>query len=179
MDWESLVTPALQSKLSILPRKPGVYLMQDETGKIIYVGAAGDLKKRVSSYFHREIIDPKTIKLVSNISTFDYEIHESREAAFIRERELIRIHHPKYNIEWMDDKDYPLLQITVPSKTELFSRIFIVRSPLNSYDLFFGRKKDVKALRASVRILRRIFPIANKSYCFKTKKPCLDYSIKR
>ena len=153
--------------------------MQDETGKIIYVGAATDLKRRVSSYFHREIKDPKTSKLVSNIRTFDYEIHESREAAFIRERELIRIHHPRYNFEWMDDKDYPLIQITVPSESEIFSRLFIVRSTLNSNDWFFGRKKDVKALRSSIRLLRRIFPIANKTYCFKTKKPCLDYSINR
>jgi excinuclease ABC subunit C len=172
-------TPALRSKLATLPHMPGVYLMQDDTGKIIYVGAATDLKRRVSSYFHREITDRKTSKLVSNIKTFDYEIHESREAAFIRERELIRIHHPHYNIEWMDDKDYPLIQITIPSDIEVFSRLFVVRSPLNSHDWFFGRKKDVKALRSSVRLLRRIFPVANKSYCFRAKKPCLDYSIKR
>ena len=172
-------TPALRSKLATLPHMPGVYLMQDETGKIIYVGAASDLKRRVSSYFNREITDQKTSKLVSNIRTFDYEIHESREAAFIRERELIRIYHPRYNFEWMDDKDYPLIQITVTSETEIFSRLFIVRSPLNSYDWFFGRKKDVKALRTSVRVLRRIFPIANKTYCFRAKKACLDYSINR
>ncbi len=172
-------TPALRSKLAALPHMPGVYLMQDDTGKIIYVGAATDLKRRVSSYFHRDITDPKTSKLVSIIRTFDYEIHESREAAFIRERELIRIHHPRYNFEWMDDKDYPLIQITVPSKTEIFSRLFVVRSPLNSKDWFFGRKKDVKALRSSIRVLRRIFPIANKTYCFRAKKACLDYSINR
>ncbi len=172
-------TPTLQTDLAKLPHRPGVYLMLDETGKVIYVGAAKDLKKRVSSYFRRDISDIKTRKLVANIKSFDYEIHDSKEAAFIRERDLIRIHYPRYNIDWKDDKDYPLVQITVPSETERFSRLFIVRSSLNSYDWFFGRKKDVTALRSSVRILRRIFPIANKSYCFRTKKPCLDYSIKR
>ena len=179
MGLKFMKTSALRSKLAKLPQLPGVYLMQDETGKIIYIGAASNLKRRVSSYFNREITDPKTSKLVSNIRSFDYEIHESREAAFIRERELIRIYHPRYNIEWMDDKDYPLIQITVPSETEVFSRLFIVRSPLNSHDWFFGRKKDVKALRSSVRVLRRIFPIANKTYCFRAKRPCLDYSINR
>jgi excinuclease ABC subunit C len=172
-------TPILQSDLAKLPHRPGVYLMLDDTGKILYVGAAKDLKKRVSSYFRRDISDIKTRKLVANIKTFDYEIHDSREAAFIRERDLIRIHHPRYNIDWKDDKDYPLVQITVPSETEKFSRLFIVRSTLNAHDWFFGRKKDVTALRSSVRVLRRIFPIANKTYCFRTKKPCLDYSIKR
>ncbi len=172
-------TPVLQAELAKLPHLPGVYLMLDETGKVIYVGAAKDLKKRVSSYFRRDIPDRKTRKLVANIKSFDYEIHDSREAAFIRERDLIRIHHPRYNIDWKDDKDYPLVQITVPSEDEHFSRLFIVRSLLNTHDWFFGRKKDVTALRSSVRILRRIFPVANKSYCFKTKKACLDYSIKR
>jgi excinuclease ABC subunit C len=153
--------------------------MLDKTGKVIYVGAATDLKQRVSSYFRRDIPDFKTRKLVADIRSFDYEIHETREAAFIRERELIRIYHPRYNRMWMDDKDYPFLQITVPTQDEKFSRLFIVRSILNSHDWFFGRKKDTSALRSSVRVLRRIFPLANKTYCFRTKKPCLDYSIKR
>ncbi len=169
----------LQSDLAKLPHLPGVYLMLDDSGKVIYVGAAKDLKKRVSSYFRRDIPDRKTRELVANIKSFDYEIHESSEAAFIRERDLIRIYHPRYNIDWKDDKDYPLVQITIPSENEKFSRLFIVRSPLNSYDWFFGRKKDVTALRSSVRVLRRIFPVANKTYCFRTKKACLDYSIKR
>ncbi len=172
-------TPTLQTDLAQLPHRPGVYLMLDESGKVIYVGAAKDLKKRVSSYFRRDIADIKTRKLVSNIKSFDYEIHDSKEAAFIRERDLIRIHHPRYNIDWKDDKDYPLVQITVPSEEEKFSRLFVVRSAFNSHDWFFGRKKDVTALRSSVRVLRRIFPIANKTYCFRTKKACLDFSIKR
>jgi excinuclease ABC subunit C len=170
---------SFRSHLAKLPHLPGVYLMQDESGKVIYIGAATNLKQRVSSYFKGDPGDRKTRQLVQSIYSFDYEIHESKEAAFIRERDLIRIYHPRYNLEWKDDKDYPLLQITTPSETEKFSRLFIVRSPLNSHDWFFGRKKDVGALRSSVRILRRIFPIANKTYCFRAKKGCLDYSIKR
>ena len=134
-------TPSLKADLAKLPHRPGVYLMLDETGKVIYVGAATDLKKRVSSYFHRDIPDIKTRKLVSNIKSFDYEIHDSKEAAFIRERDLIRIHHPRYNIDWKDDKDYPLIQITASSEKEKFSRLFVVRSVLNSHDWFFGRKR--------------------------------------
>ena len=179
MDCINVKNSSIQSHLARLPHLPGVYLMQDESGKVIYIGAASNLKKRVSSYFKGDSPDRKTKQLVQNIHSFDYEIHKSKEAAFIRERDLIRIYHPRYNLEWKDDKDYPLLQITSPSETEIFSRLFIVRSPLNSYDWFFGRKKDVGALRSSIRVLRRIFPIANKTYCFRAKKPCLDYSIKR
>jgi excinuclease ABC subunit C len=79
----------------------------------------------------------------------------------------------------MDDKEYPMIRITALSKDEPFSRLFIVRSITYPNDWYFGRKTDVKALRDSVRSLRKIFPVANKTYCFRTKKPCLDFSIYR
>ena len=171
---------SLDSKvLNTLPAQPGVYLMMNEKGNIIYIGATSNLKKRVASYSRKDLPDQKTRQLASEIKSIDYEIHKSIEAAFLRERDLIQIHSPRYNIDWKDDKQYPRIQITAPSDKELFSRIFIVRSIINPKDWYFGRKKDVKALRASVRSLRRIFPIANKSYCFRTKKECLDYSIHR
>ncbi|MFX0150173.1 MAG: excinuclease ABC subunit UvrC [Candidatus Hodarchaeota archaeon] len=171
--------PIFDSILKILPEQPGCYLMLNGTGKIIYIGAASNLKKRVTSYFQKDIIDKKTKQLVSNIKSIDYEIHDSEEAAFLRERELIRIHSPRFNLDWRDDKEYPMIKITVPSEKEIFSRIFIVRSIEDSDNWYFGRKTDVKALRQSLRFLRKIFPVANKTYCFRTKKPCLDYSISR
>lgn len=162
-----------------LPDQPGCYLMLDADGKIIYIGATSNLKKRVTTYFRKNLPDPKTRRLVSKIKSVDYEIHKSVEDAFLRERELIKIHCPKFNFQFLDDKQYPMIRITAPSDEELFSRLFIVRSITNPKDWYFGRKKDVKALRASVRSLRRIFPIANKNNCFRTKKECLDYSIQR
>ena len=162
-----------------LPDQPGCYLMLDVNGKIIYIGATSNLKKRVTSYFRKDLPDPKTRRLVSKIKSIDYEIHKSIEAAFLRERDLIQIHSPRFNLDWKDDKQYPMIRITVPSDKERFSRLFIVRSITNQNDWYFGRKKDVKALRTSIRSLRKIFPIANKSYCFRTKKECLDYSIQR
>ncbi|MFX1282428.1 MAG: excinuclease ABC subunit UvrC [Promethearchaeota archaeon] len=170
---------SLESVLNTLPPQPGIYLMLNEKGKVIYIGASSNLKKRVASYFSKDLPDPKTKRLVSKIKSIDYEIHKSIEAAFLRERELIQIHSPRFNLDWKDDKQYPMIQITAPSDKELFSRLFIVRSITNRGDWYFGRKKDVKALRASVRSLRKVFPIANKSYCFRTKKECLDYSIQR
>ncbi len=170
---------SIRLTLSSLPQKPGVYLMINDQGKVIYIGAASNLKNRVSSYFRKDIPDPKTRKLVTKISTLDYEIHESEESAFLRERDLIRIHNPRFNLDWKDDKEYPMIRITKVSDSEKFSRLFIVRSIDNPNDWHFGRKTDVKALRSSVRSLRKIFPIANKNYCFRTKKPCLDYSIQR
>ncbi|MFX0085400.1 MAG: excinuclease ABC subunit UvrC [Candidatus Hodarchaeota archaeon] len=178
----SNLTPNVSSNrinLKNLPNKPGVYLMLDGKGKVIYVGKALSLKRRISSYFQRNIPDPKTKRLVCKIRSFDYEIHSSEEAAIIRERELIRIYSPRFNVQFMDDKEYPMIRITALSKDEPFSRLFIVRSITNPNDWYFGRKTDVKALRDSVRSLRKIFPIANKTYCFRTKRPCLDFSIYR
>ncbi len=172
-------TSASDILLNQLPTQPGVYIYFDISGKIIYVGAASNLKKRISSYFRKDIPDPKTYRLVNKIDKLDYEIHLTIEKAFLRERELIRIHHPRFNFDWKDDKEYPMIQITKPDKEEKFSRIFIVRSVTKQDDWYFSRKKDVKALRYSVRALRSIFPIANKPYCFKTKRFCLDYSINR
>ena len=170
---------SLDSIVNTLPPQPGVYLMLNIRGKIIYIGATSNLRKRVASYFRKDLMDPKTRRLVSKVNSIDYEIHKSIEASFLRERELIQIHSPRFNLDWKDDKQYPMIQITVPSKNEQFSRLFIVRSITNRNDWYFGRKKEVKALRASVRSLRRTFPIANKSYCFRAKKECLDYSIQR
>jgi excinuclease ABC subunit C len=178
----SNLTPDVSSiriNLKNLPNKPGVYLMLDEKGKVIYVGKASNLKRRISSYFRKNIPDSKTKRLVSKIHSFDYEIHSSEEAAIIRERELIRTYSPKFNVQFMDDKEYPMIRITALSKDEPFSRLFIVRSITYPNDWYFGRKTDVKALRDSVRSLRKIFPVANKTYCFRTKKPCLDFSIYR
>ncbi|MHA1973861.1 MAG: excinuclease ABC subunit UvrC [Candidatus Hodarchaeales archaeon] len=168
-----------KESLENLPSQPGIYIFRDITGKIIYIGAASNLKKRVSSYFRKDSVDSKTGMMISKISSIDYEIHSSKESAFLRERELIRIHNPPYNIDWKDDKEYPMIRITRPDDTEKFSRVFVVREITKESDWYFSRKKDVKALRYSIRSLRSIFPIANKVYCFRRKKPCLDYSIKR
>lgn len=168
-----------ERNLKNLPNQPGVYLMLDGKGKVIYVGKASNLKKRVASYFRKNMPDLKTRRLVTKIKSFDYEIHSSEEAAIIRERELIRTYSPRFNFQFMDDKEYPMIRITALSDEEPFSRLFIVRSAEYPNDYYFGRKTDVKALRNSVRSLRKIFPIANKSYCFQTKKACLDFSIKR
>ncbi|MHA2305068.1 MAG: GIY-YIG nuclease family protein [Candidatus Hodarchaeales archaeon] len=170
---------SIKGNLKNLPNQPGVYLMLDDRGKVIYVGKASNLKRRISSYFRKNIPDPKTRRLVTKIKSFDYEIHSSEEAAIIRERELIRTYSPRFNFQFMDDKEYPMIRITALSDEEPFSRLFIVRSADFPNDYYFGRKTDVKALRDSVRSLRKIFPVANKTYCFRTKKPCLDFSINR
>ncbi|MHA2073526.1 MAG: excinuclease ABC subunit UvrC [Candidatus Hodarchaeales archaeon] len=170
---------SIKGNLKNLPNQPGVYLMLDDRGKVIYVGKASNLKRRISSYFRKNIPDPKTRRLVAKIKSFDYEIHSSEEAAIIRERELIRTYSPRFNFQFMDDKEYPMIRITALSDEEPFSRLFIVRSADFPNDYYFGRKTDVKALRDSVRSLRKIFPVANKTYCFRTKKPCLDFSINR
>ena len=164
--------------LENLPSKPGVYKFKDEWGNIIYVGASRNLKKRVSSYFQKKHDHPVTQKLVSSIHNVEYEIIENIYDVFIRERSLIGFHKPKYNIRWLDDKQYPYLMIT---KSEDFPRLQIVREKLDEKNVYFGRQIQVKPLRKSLNKLRTLFPICDcKSPVTPSKKtrPCLNYDLK-
>ena len=103
----------LEEKLKTLPEKPGVYLMKDEKGKIIYVGKAKSLKSRVSSYFRNNKHDSaKTRILVKKIEDLEYILTDTEAEALILENNLIKKHKPKYNIDLKDDKTYPFIKIT-------------------------------------------------------------------
>ena len=101
----------IKNKLSLLPRKPGCYLMKDSTGTIIYVGKAKILKNRVSSYFMGTKFG-KTKALVSNIVDFEYIVTTTEKEAFLLEINLIKKYDPKYNIIFRDDKSYPYIMLT-------------------------------------------------------------------
>ena len=162
----------IKQKLSLLPRKPGCYLMKDNTGKIIYVGKAKILKNRVSSYFIGEKVG-KTRALVSNIVDFEYIVTESEKEAFLLEINLIKKYDPKYNIIFRDDKSYPYIMLT----TSPYPKLEVVR-PKNK------KRKDVKlfgpypnsyAAKNIVNMLNRIYPL-QKCKTFESK-PCLYYHI--
>ena len=103
----------IEEKLSILPHLPGVYLMKNSSGTIIYVGKSKNLKNRVSSYFQSEDkLNVKTRKLVYNIADFDIIVTQTEAEALILENELIKRHLPKYNIKLKDSKSYPYIKVT-------------------------------------------------------------------
>ena len=112
--WEGYRLTELEDKLSHLPDKPGVYLMKDESGKIIYVGKAINLKNRVRSYFQSSRNhSPKVQAMVARISDLEYIVTGSEMEALILECNLIKKHRPKYNISLKDDKNFPYVKVTL------------------------------------------------------------------
>lgn len=162
--------------LAVLPDQPGVYLMRDERGKIIYVGKAINLKKRVRSYFRNSAaLTPKVRALVAKICDIETIVTENEVEALILECNLIKEHRPRYNISLKDDKSYPYLKITLQ---EDFPRIYVTRRLLRDGAKYYGPYADAGALHATVRLIRDLFPLRN---CrnMNVDRPCLQYHIKR
>jgi excinuclease ABC subunit C len=190
------MTDELRNKIAALPLTSGVYLMKDTAGKIIYIGKAVSLRKRVQSYFRgrsqnaklrvpRSGVPPvarsgtgggiKTDVLVSNITDIAFLPTHSEAEALILEAALIKEHLPKYNIDLKDGKSYPYIQIT----NEEFPRVSVVR--LNKFDQkikgyrYFGPYVDAALIREALALIRKIFPFCS---CHPLpKKPCLYYNI--
>ena len=169
----------LQAKLENLPAKPGVYLMKDRFGKIIYVGKAKSLRNRVRAYFQDTFpYHPKVSALVSKISDFDILATDSEMEALILEANLVKEYKPRYNVNLKDDKRYPYLKVT----DEPFPRVLVVRRVKKDRGRYFGPYTNVKAMRHTLRILRRIFPVRSCNWALPSNrkiKLCLDYHIKR
>ena len=163
----------IKEKLLLVPNKPGCYLMKNKDGNIIYVGKAKELKKRLSSYFRPNQVG-KTLKLVNEISDFEYMVVNTENEAFILEQNLIKQHDPKYNILLRDDKSYPYIELTVDESP----RLFIIRNlkkKKNKDSLLFGPYSNVSAARMTVNLLNRMYPLRKcKTY---PKRPCLYYHI--
>jgi len=168
----------LSETLKNLPELPGVYIMRDEDGKIIYVGKARILKNRVRSYFqHREDRDAKTTRLVSNVRFLEYIVTRTEEEALILENTLIKKHKPKYNILLKDDKTYPYIRITTQ---EEFPRVEMTRKIENDGSRYFGSFVKVNAVKESMELLRRLFPIRTCRRQItpdKKQRPCLYYHL--
>ena len=143
----------IKAKLENLPTKPGVYLMKDQAGRIIYVGKAKSLRNRVKAYFQNTpAYHPKVTALISKISDFDVLATGSEMEALILESNLIKEHKPRYNVNLKDDKRYPYLKVT----SEVFPRVLVVRRVKKDKGKYFGPYTNVKAMRQTLRILRRI-----------------------
>lgn len=170
------MTDQVTEKLAHLPDSPGVYIMRDEAGRIIYVGKAVNLKHRVRSYFqHSRHHAPKVQALVARVAALEYIVTASEVEALILECNLIKRHRPKYNISLRDDKTYPYVKVSV---NEPFPRVSVTRRVLRDGARYFGPYADVGAMQETLRLLKRLFPLRS-CKSLQQKRPCLQYHIKR
>ncbi|MDO4920680.1 MAG: excinuclease ABC subunit UvrC [Phascolarctobacterium sp.] len=167
---------SIKNALAVLPDKPGVYLMHDAEGKVIYVGKAVVLKNRVRSYFRNLASHtPKVRAMVAKIAEIETIVTSSEVEALILECNLIKKYRPRYNISLKDDKTYPYLKVTVQ---EDFPRLFATRRLSRDGAKYYGPYADAGAMHATVKLLRGMFPLRT---CRKMNpdRPCLNYHIKR
>lgn len=151
---KSAIQIAIRNKLALLPGQPGCYLMKNQDGTIIYVGKAKVLKNRVRSYFMGSH-DAKTQRLVSEICDFEYIVTSSNVEALILECNLIKKHHPRYNVLLKDDKSFPYIKIT----NETHPRLEVTRKVLKDKGKYFGPYPNAFAAQQTKKLLDRMFPL--------------------
>lgn len=166
----------IKNALAVLPGKPGVYLMHDAEGKVIYVGKAVVLKNRVRSYFRNLASHtPKVKAMVAKIAEIETIVTSSEVEALILECNLIKKYRPRYNISLKDDKTYPYLKVTMQ---EDFPRLHMTRRLSRDGAKYYGPYADAGAMYATMKLLKTMFPLRT---CRKMNpdRPCLNYHIKR
>lgn len=163
-----------------MPEKPGTYQFYDNEKTIIYVGKAKNLKKRVSSYFHKEVDRFKTKVLVSKIYDISYSVVNTEEDALLIENQLIKQYKPKYNVLLKDGKTYPSICVT----NEYFPRIFKTRTINKRYGTFYGPYSHIGSMYAILDIIKKVykprtcrFPITKVGIEQGKYKPCLEYHL--
>ena len=171
----------LMLKVGLLPDSPGVYMYFDAEGKVIYVGKAKRLKRRVSSYFNRVHSVARTNVLVKNIRDLKYIVVDSEEDALHLENSLIKEHKPRYNVLLKDDKSYPWICVT----NELYPRVFLTRETPKRGGRFYGPYSNVNIARTVLELIRELYPIRTCRHAFtkdmvdnKKIGLCLQYHIK-
>lgn len=164
-----------------LPDKPGVYLMKNSLGEVIYVGKAKVLKNRVKSYFQKSKNHSEKVKvMVKNIAEFEYIVTDFEMEALILECNLIKKYSPKYNILLKDDKFYPFIKITV---NDDYPRVFVTRRFAKDGSKYFGPYTNGSAVYETLDLIYKIFPLRNCKLVIKENgekvRPCLNYHIKK
>lgn len=171
----------IQSILQSIPDKPGIYQYYDEEGKLLYIGKAKNLKKRVSSYFNRDQHENnKTAVMVKKIRDINFIIVSTELDALLLENSLIKKHQPRYNVMLKDDKTYPWICI----KNERFPRMFSTRTITKDGSDYFGPYASVKMMNAILELIHKLYPLRNCSLSLteenirkKKFKICLEYHI--
>jgi excinuclease ABC subunit C len=171
---------AIEIQLKSLPEVPGVYQYFDKQDKIIYIGKAKNVKKRVTSYFNKTVENNKTRVLVKNISRIEHVVVDSEMDALLLENNLIKKYKPRYNILLKDDKTYPWICI----KNEPFPRVFFTRKVFKDGSEYFGPFTSLKTVRSLFDLVKGLYPLRSCNYDLSEEKisaqkykVCLEYHI--
>ncbi|MEO8401421.1 MAG: excinuclease ABC subunit UvrC [Gammaproteobacteria bacterium] len=170
--------PNIKSFLCNVTHQPGIYQMLDAEGKIIYIGKARDLKKRLSSYFSAKQHDTKTHALLKHVKNIDITVTHSENEALLLECNLIKKHRPHYNVLFRDDKSYPYILI---SNDHTFPRIDFYRGLRKQNGLYFGPFPNASAVRQTINLIEKLFKLRNctNSFFAARERPCIQYQIGR
>src|SRR3989338_3943321 len=168
----------LQKKCAQLPEKPGIYGFLDKTKKIIYVGKARDLKKRVTQYCRNNIVDRKTMALMAQATDIEITITNNENQALLLESHLIKKYQPKYNVLLRDDKSYPYLYLSTEDE---YPRLDVHRGEKRKKGRYFGPYPNAGSVRDNLALMQKLFQLRQCSdIFFKSRtRPCLQYQIKR
>lgn len=173
-------TPDFDAKafLQGLPNRPGVYRMLDAKGTVIYVGKALDLKKRVSSYFQKNLASPKTRVMVAQIADIEVTVTRNESEALILENNQIKSLKPRYNVLFRDDKSYPYIYL---ASDHQYPRLSFHRGAKRGKGRYFGPYPSAAAVRDTLSLLQKLFPVrqCRDSFYNNRSRPCLQYQIKR
>jgi excinuclease ABC subunit C len=170
---------ALPQALARLPDRPGVYLLKDAKGQVLYIGKAASLRARVRSYFQESRPhDPKTDALVRQVADLEYIVTDNELEALILESNLVKRHRPRYNIILRDDKHYPFLKLTTD---EEFPRLVVARRVQKDGAAYFGPFYPATAMRETLRLVRQLFPLRTCRITIdgRLPRPCIQYAIHR
>ncbi|MBN1381063.1 MAG: excinuclease ABC subunit UvrC [Deltaproteobacteria bacterium] len=172
------MTDYLKQKIKHAPRTPGVYMMKDEEGTVIYIGKARDIRSRIRSYFGGTDSRFMVPFLVSRVCDIDFIVTETEKEALILENNLIKEHRPKYNVDFRDDKAYFHIRMDL---REPFPRFQLVRRPKKDGAKYFGPYPSSSSAKETLRFLQPIFPLrtCRKQELNSRKRPCLEYEIGR
>lgn len=170
----------LRDTLNRLPAKPGVYLMKDKNGKILYAGKAKLLRSRVRSYFQASAVhSPRIATMTQRVCSIGMVVTASEIEALILEDNLIKKEKPPFNVMLKDDKNYPYLKLTLKEK---FPRLVVARKVLKDGGMYFGPYVSAKSVKETLRLVRKIFPLRQSRDSLDGKifrRPCLNYQMKR
>jgi excinuclease ABC subunit C len=179
------VTPDLQATLAKLPDRPGVYLMRDARGEVVYVGKAQSLRHRVRSYWQKAASGPleghRIRAVIDRIADVEYTITDSVSEALLLEANLIKRYRPRFNVRLKDDKSYPYIKITMADD---FPRVERTRKLVDDGSRYFGPYASASSVDESMNLVRRLFPFRTCTIDIKDgeralQRPCLLYHIKR
>ena len=172
-------TDELLKKANSLPLTPGIYIMKDRNGKVIYVGKSRKLKNRVSQYFQNSLKNLKTEKMVRLAEDFEYILCQSEIEALTLENSLIKKYSPKYNIRLKDSKQYPYIKITA----EEYPRVIYTRKRLADKGKYFGPFTGTSTIHAIIDIIYKSlgFPNCKRSFPrdIGKERPCIYYQMKK